>query len=197
MRAEVNLFTGTHDRLQAPKVIQPHDEPLHQPIGVNEGSTDRADWRRSRLRPCPRLRAASPCCTVALLAFQLQILDSGLDRTLTHTHTAHVERITTRQLTLYDRIHGTGFLTESAVDALGHIDICSPSHPSVNRRPEQEKSLTRRLTLTVFCCPSRTVHARLAFNRDSLRRTNSFTQLAGYGGNGRESADVNRARRHQ
>jgi hypothetical protein len=51
--------------------------------------------------------------------------------------------------TLYNGVDGAALLAESAVDALGHVDI-------------------------VACGPSTTVHALFSLNRDCLRRADSL-----------------------
>jgi hypothetical protein len=55
--------------------------------------------------------------------------------------------------TLYNSVNRAALLAKTTVNALGHVDVVARS-------------------------PSATIHTLLGFNCDSLRRTDSFAQLA-------------------
>jgi hypothetical protein len=57
-------------------------------------------------------------------------------------------------LTLDNGVNGAALLAKTAVDALGHVDV-------------------------VACGPPAAVHTLLGLNCDSLRRADSFAELAG------------------
>ena len=75
---------------------------------------------------------------------------------------------------LYDGVDGARFLTEAAVDALGHVDVVasgSPTSVSASLRLDRDRlqhTESRSVTLHRF----KTSHKH-------LRRTNGFAQLAG------------------
>lgn len=82
--------------------------------------TYNADWQRSQLQPYHHWQEASPYCKGVLHVSLLRILDFGLkdkDETPLEGKVCDVKR------TLYNCINRAGFLTETAIDALRHVDI--------------------------------------------------------------------------
>jgi hypothetical protein len=75
------------------------------------------------------------------------------------------------ELTFYNGIDWARFLTEPAIDALGHIDVWTRSYKKRRVYLETEPA--------VFCGSSRTVHTRLAFNGNCLGWADSLTEFAG------------------
>jgi hypothetical protein len=87
---------------------------------LGDNSRDRpVGWQRSRPLPYHRLRAASPCCTTALLEFRSSTLRFGLK--VSRGPCWHLRQ--KRGLTLDNGVDGACLLAESTVDALCHVKI--------------------------------------------------------------------------
>ena len=103
--------------------------------------------RQSQAPTCLRLPTASPYCTTAPPSTQWRILHWEL-------HAVSIKSLhgPVLPLTLHNGIDRAALLTQTAVNALGHINV-------------------------VTSCPSAAVHTLLGFNGDGLRRANGLAKL--------------------